>query len=139
MKQYLSIIILFGILSSVSVFGQKEFKKLEETENVVFYYKWKPSKFLKKDSPLVLILRIENQNAHAINISFSTDYFWDGIRKATSDDQEYCIKANKKIKGKLKGLGFDTSVFSNDQIMNSRFQMEVNGIEIKEVDNCFKK
>jgi len=139
MKRITLFIITMSFINVSVVFAQKNYSKLDEKDNVVLSYKWKPSKICKKDSPLILLIKIENKNDSAVIVNFTVDYFYDGSRKASSEEQVYCIKANKTIKGKLKGLGFDSSVFSNEQLLSDRFDMELNDVKVEQTTSCKNK
>ena len=86
--------------------------------------------FLKKDSPLILVLKIENTNEYPVKANFEIDYFWQALRKASSGLQSYQIGANKTIKDRLRDLGFDKSMFTDEQIRSRDFMIGLSSIEI---------
>ena len=133
------ILISFGFfilsLSNVAI-AQSKYKKFDESNGVIFYYKWKPSKFLKKDSPLALLLKVENTNDNDVNTSFVVDYFWETLRKASSPELSFCIKPGKKKKGKMNKLGFDIGTFSREDIKSDKFIVEVSGVKVKKATSC---
>jgi len=139
MKKIAVLIIIMSFINVSVVFAQKKYSKLDEKESVVLSYKWKPSKFCKKNSPLVLLLKIENRNEYAVQTDFVVDYFWETLRKASSPNQSFCIKAGKIMKGRLDKLGFDRSKFSNKDIMSEKFIMEVSGVKVTKTKECTKK
>ena len=65
-------------------------------------------------------------------VKFTVYYYWHGILNSSSKPQTFYIKPNKTIKGRLKGLGFSESDFSNEQILGEDFILEISDIEITE-------
>jgi hypothetical protein len=61
MKKFLLLFFSILFVGSSAIFAQKKFTKLVEKDQVVFSYRWKPSKMCKKNSPLVLLIKIENK------------------------------------------------------------------------------
>ena len=118
--------------------AKNKYQVLDSKEGVEFSYKWKPSKCLKKDSPLILIIKIANNNDYAANIAYTVDFFWQGLKTATSEEQSFCIKANKSLVGKIRKFDFDRSKYSNEQILSDQFIMELTGIKVAKTENCTK-
>ena len=137
MKTSTSALILSLILGfNHPVLGQKKYTLLESKDKVSFSYRWKNSIFFKKDSPLMLTLRIQNSNDYPIETGFVVDYYWRAILKASSEEQLFCIQAKKSIRGKVRGLGFDHGTFTNEQIRSEDFIMELNGIKVEKTSEC---
>ena len=118
--------------------AQKKFTRISEQDGAAFYYKWKPSKCLKKDSPLMLILMVSNSKQSNAEIDFTVDYYWQGIRAASSEPKTICVRAGKKMKGKYRNLAFDRSRFSNEDLLSDEFILEISGVTVSEVDSCRK-
>ncbi len=132
-------VVIALLLSSTLIFSQNKYKPLEEQDNVSFSYRWKPSKFLKKNSQPILMIKIRNNNTYAADISFTIDYFWDLVLKSSSEELSYCLKGNKSIVGKIKRFGFDTSDFTKDQLESEQFMVELNVLKITKEDCCKKE
>jgi len=139
MKSIKSILLVFAL---IFVYGnsiaQKEYKLLTEKEGVEISYKWKHSKIMKKGSPLMLFLKIENNNDFHTRVAFTIDYFWNGIRNASSEPNDKCIKANRSAKGRIKKLTFDRAKFTDKDILSENFTLDVSDLVINNVDHCKK-
>ncbi len=128
------LIVTAGILQA-----QKDYTPLASEDGIEIAYKWKPSKFLKKDSPRILNLMLRNTNDYPADVSFTVDYFWKGIRKASSDTNRICIKANRTAKGKIKNLTFDRAGLSDEDLSSENFSLDVTGIAVEKVVKCKRK
>ena len=131
----ISIIVMF----SGHLAAQKQYQSLSDEEGIEFSYRWKPSRILKKESPLMLSLKIRNSNDFHASVNFTVDYFWQGIRNASSDPNSICIKPNRTAKGKIKNLAFDRGKLSDEDILSEDFILEISGITVEEVDRCKSK
>lgn len=139
MKKSLFLFFIFTISGFIfSIQAKNPYKQIESIDSVSFFYKWKPSVFAKKDSPLMLLLKIKNENEHSVNVIFTVDYFWQAKRQASSDEKQICIKPMKSKKGKIGKLGFDTGSLTNEQILSDDFIVEITGINIEKTDYCIK-
>ncbi len=139
MKTTTVLLLLLGFfLSTQSIVAQKKFTKFSEQEGITFFYKWKRTKCLKKDSPLMLVLMVSNSKQKPVMATFTVDYYWQGIRDASSEPKSICVKANKKMKGKYRDLAFDRSKFSNEDLFSDKFILEISGIKVEEVTSCKK-
>lgn len=136
MKKAILLILVGIFLSPVFLYSQKKFQKLDEVDNVTISYRWKQSKMLKKDSPLALFIKIKNANEYAVKVEFTVDYFFDGMTKASSEKQNYCLKKGGAIIGRMKKSGFDSSGFTEEELFSDRFVLEVNEVEVGKVDKC---
>ena len=118
--------------------AQKNYIQVGEKDGVEFSYLWKKSKVLKKDSPMILFLQIDNANEHNVSVDFTVDYYWNGIRSASSDPNNRCIKAGKTLKGKIKDLTFEKAGYSDQDIASASFSMDVTGVKVTRVETCKK-
>ena len=121
---------------SGNLWAKQDYQSFFEEDGIEFSYKWKHSKFLKKNSPLILFLKIENTNNFHASVEFTVDYFWKSIRNASSDPQSICIKANKKAKGKIRKLTFDKGKLSDEDILSDDFILEISDFETVKVPAC---
>lgn len=108
----------------------------ESQDNVTISYKWKRYGLFKKDKPIRLVLRIENDNPYRIQVNFSVDYYWRAVRRASSEKADYCIKPNGRIKGKIWNLAFDTGPFSENEILDARFMWDISDFSIQHEADC---
>ena len=140
MRTLKSILIISSIiLINGNLIAQKDYQNLTSNEGIDISYKWKHSKILKKDSPLILFLKLKNTNDYNATVKFTVDYFWNGIRNASSEGNNICIKANRSVKGKIKKMTFDTAKFSDEDLFSENFTLDISGFELKKVENCKKK
>ena len=103
MKKIALLMICISIMGSSYVSGQKKYQALAEEDNVLVSYRWKSTKAFKKDSPYKLVIKIDNDNDYAAEISFDVEYYWNALKTSSSGEINYCLKANKAITGDLKG------------------------------------
>lgn len=119
------LVITFFLGGIFSVNAQKKFEKTTEKDGVIFSYKWKSSEIFKKDSPLVLIIKMENKNDYPVKITFNVNYYWGMDLKATSNLQEVTIKPKMTFTHNLKKKGFDNFTFSNEDLKDDDFTFEL--------------
>jgi hypothetical protein len=127
------------ILFNSQIMAQREYKPLTSSEDIYFSYKWKHTKFLKKSSPLMLSLKLKNINNFHAKVNFTVDYYWQGIRNASSAPNSICIKSNRTAKGGIKNLTFDRAKLSDEDIMSEDFILEISGISIEEAVRCRRR
>ena len=108
----------------------------ESQDSVTIAYKWKRYGLFKKNRPLCLALRISNYNPDRILVSFHVDYYWEAMRKASSENVEYCIRPSGKIQGKMWDLVFSSGEFSESQVGDERFMWEIGDLIIKHDSDC---
>lgn len=135
-KQFKLLAILFFVFSLTA--NAAKFTNLSSQAGVEFSYKWKYSKFWDKSSAMVLVIKALNTNAYAVEVSYTVDYFWQGITKASGNARPACIKPKKTLILNGKKQGFDTGMFTNAEIKSEDFMMELSGISVKQVDACPK-
>lgn len=135
-KQVVVLSLLF--IPIINGLGQKKYIQFHTQDSVVFSYKLSNSRFVFNDSSLMLLLKIENLTAKHIKTEFTIDYFWQALRKSSSYPQSFCLKPNRKIKGRFKGLGYELGIFTNEQILSDDFSFELNELKFSKVSNCKK-
>lgn len=136
MKRITLLMICISLIGASSLFGQKKFQVLEQKDNVTVSYRWKAKNALKKDSPIKLVIRIDNDDASPAEISFEILYYWDALQKASSGELTYCLKANKAFTGDIKKSGFDNADFTDEQLVSDHFEMELSDLKIIKIDKC---
>jgi hypothetical protein len=138
MKTLKLILILPAVLMllNISVLAQKNYDPVIKEDGIEISYRWGPSKILKKDSPLMLFLKINNSNEFNAEVTFTVDYYWKGIRKASSEPNQICVKSMRTAKGRIKKLTFDRAEFSDGDLRSENFTLDVTGIKIEQTDCC---
>ncbi len=131
-----TILILILSLTTVSVFGQRRFEQFKETDNLIFSYRFKKECFIKRDSPLQLVLHIRNTGKEAVEINFTLDYYWALQHKAESEKVTLCIRAGRVKRGGRADLIFSTENFTNVQLKSEDFSFEIEGLSIEQKENC---
>lgn len=121
-------------ISAKAQFGYKE--NYKTTEGIHINYKWTHSKFLNKQSPLQLRLKIKNTNDYDVDMSFQVAYLIRHIVQFTSPEIEICIPAGRARTGKWHGLYFQAEEVSNDTIRSDVFDWELLELEISKTDAC---
>ena len=140
MKTLRSILVIsIIILSAGNLIAQKDYQSLTSNEGIDISYKWKHSKILKKESPLMLFLKLQNSNEYHANVNFTVDYYWQGIRSASSEPNSICIKSNRTAKGRIKKLTFDRAKLSDEDVLSDDFTLDISEIDIERVDQCKRK
>lgn len=136
MKKYLIIMLLIGASTILSA-SKNPYQELKTTDGVKISYKWGKSNILKKDAPLRLLLKFENTNEYAVEVSFKIDFFWQGMIQSESENEKcICISPGKKLKGRVHDLHFDTGKFNNQQVKSDDFILEINDIKITQISGC---
>jgi len=105
-------------------------------ENITISYKWRRKHFFIKNSPLILVLKIRNDNPHKVKVNFSVDYFWKTVIHSSSDTNTWCIKAGDKVKGKIRGLAFTTGSLTKQQIYDESFTWDISGFRVEHNSDC---
>lgn len=124
-KTIILFVLTFFIGGILTVNAQNKFEKTIQKDGVNFSYKWKPSELFKKDSPLALIIKMENTNDYSIKITFNVNYYWAMDLKATSSQQEITIKPKKTFTHNVKKKGFDNFTFTNEDLKDEDFSFEL--------------
>lgn len=134
MKKLIILIVLTFFLGAISqTSAQNKFEKTIEQDGVTFFYKWKPSELFQKDSPLALVIKMENTNDYPVKVTFNVNYYWQMDLKATSSDQEVTIKPKKILVHNFKKQGFDNFTFSNEDLKDEDFNFEMVKINIEKL------
>jgi hypothetical protein len=107
-----------------------------QKNSVTISYKWKQYGLFKKDKPYRLVLKIENRNPRRILLGFRVNYFWGAVLKKSSDRVQYCVKPGKKIRGKLRGLVFESGGYIESQLKDPMFTFDLTEIQIGEDPEC---
>jgi hypothetical protein len=114
----------------------QDYKEKIMQDSIKISYKWRKDKKLKKDSPHVLMLQLENLSSRKVTVSFSVLFFWKAQLHSSSNLKEYCLKPGKKIKGKKWGLAFNSTVFTLNEYLDPMFSWYIEDLKVKENDSC---
>lgn len=134
MKKIIFLLVIAFMVSGIhSVNAQKKFEKTTENDGVTFSYKWRPSELFKKDTPLALIIKMENKNDYPVKVTYKVNYYWGMDLKATSNLQEATIKPKKTFTHNVKKKGFDNYTFSNEDLKDEDFNFELVKINIEKL------
>jgi len=136
-------ILTFTILcfTLAAVYGNQslpeKYKTKEFHEGITISYKWKKAGlFKKKDAPLQLVLKIGNENPHRVLVRFRVIYYWKAVIDATSKKVQYCVKPNRKIRGKIWDLVFSSAGFTEEEISDDIFMWEIGDLDIIHDADC---
>lgn len=134
MKKIIFLLVMAFMVSGIhSVNAQKKFEKTTENDGVTFSYKWRPSELFKKDTPLALIIKMENKNDYPVKVTYKVNYYWGMDLKATSSLQEETINPKKTFTHNVKKKGFDNYTFSNEDLKDEDFNFELVKINIEKL------
>ena len=134
MKKTIIFLVLWLVLGGfLNANAQKKFEKTTEKDGISFFYKWRPSEIFKKDTPLALIIKMENKNEYPVKINFQVNYYWGMDLKATSNVQEATIKPKTTFTHNLKKKGFDNYTFYNKELKDDDFSFEIVKINIEKL------
>ncbi len=134
MKKIIFLLVIAFMVSGIhSVNAQKKFEKTTENDGVTFSYKWRPSELFKKDTPLALIIKMENKNDYPVKVTYKVNYYWGMDLKATSNVQEETINPKKTFTHNVKKKGFDNYTFSNEDLKDEDFNFELVKINIEKL------
>ena len=114
----------------------QDYKEKITKDSIKISYKWRKEKKLKKDSPYVLMLQLENISSRKVTVDFSVLFYWKAQLHSSSALKEYCLKPGKKIEGKKWGLAFNSTVFSINEYLDPMFSWYIEDFEIKEGGDC---
>jgi hypothetical protein len=129
------LIVVLLILVDGAVKAQ-DYKEKITQDSIKISYKWRKSKKLKKDSPYVLMLQLENLSSTKVTVSFMVRYYWKAQLHSGSKLMEYCIKSGKKIKGKKWNLAFYSKNFTMDDYLDPMFSWIIDDVKAEKNELC---
>jgi LEA14-like dessication related protein len=86
------------------------------TDSVQIFSQWGKEKPLKKSSPKVLLLRVENSNPQPVEVSFEVNFIDELKVVETSNVQKVQIAAAKSGKPKKVKLKFKPAKYNPDEV-----------------------
>lgn len=132
-KTALLILCLFAIPDTIHAGG---FEKAMTKDSIKISYKWRKYKRLRKNSPEVLMLKLENLRNAKVTVSFRVVFHWKGSLHSRSSIKEYCMKPEQTIKGKKWELAFYSQDFAKEDFTNPFFSWFVEDIHVEENQLC---
>ena len=128
-------ILLFSLIAS----AQYNYTQVSNVDKVDISYKWRNTKLFDTDSPLELAIKLKNRNDSSVQVSFSVDYYINGLLDGTTKIEEFCIKKNKTARGEYNGLLLTSEGKTEELVTSDEFKVEFNSIDIKKVPSCNEK
>jgi len=112
------------------------FEEVLTQDSIKISYKWRKYQRFKKNSPEVLVLKLENLRKTRVTVSFRVLFHWEGMLHSRSNNKEYCMKPGQKIKGKRWELVFYSSELSEEDYHNPFFAWYVDELHVEENADC---
>lgn len=128
-------ILLFTLIAS----AQYNYTQVSNVDKVEISYKWRNTKLFDTDSPLELAIKLKNRNDSSVQVSFTVDYYINGLLDGTTKIEEFCIKKNKTARGEYNGLLLTSEGKTEELVTSEEFKVEFNSIDIKKVTSCDEK
>ena len=136
MKKIYIIKLLLVIIFTIPVICSAQNKELKkDTLGLEISHKWKKNIF-KKDHPMQLNVSVKNTNNYDIQLKLVVMYYFSGVLQLQSDTIQLCITPNETIKGYNAGLNFSADKFTNEQINNDAFALEIIPFDIIKMRSC---
>lgn len=112
------------------------FEEALTKDSIRISFKWRKYKRLRKNSPEVLMLKLENLRETKVTVSFRVLFHWKGTLHSRSRTKEYCMKPGQKIKGKKWELAFYSPDFSKEDYNDPFFSWYADDILVEENPEC---
>lgn len=133
-----SVFSLFFILAGTTqdASSQRRYVDHSTVDGVEIQYRWANSKWLDRNSPLELRLKIKNNNDYPVEVSYVIEFFMGPMHEESSDVTELCINPKLAKTGRINGMYYQSSSLSNQQLESDEFSWEIEDLEIVEVESC---
>lgn len=134
-RKILLLVVFFGLFlgSSYAQFGYKQYTLVN---GVDISYKYGTATNDKGEKVPALMLKVKNSNDYAVEYSYSIDMYYEGILKQTTGKDTHCAKPHSTSMGKLNGVYYLLSDFTQEQVDKGDFEMKINDISVKKIDEC---
>ncbi len=127
MKRFgLFLLIILG--SSMSSFSQ--YSAFKEIDSLEFSTKWVREKWYKKNSPLVLAIKVTNKSSQDCTYTLGIEFFQQGVLIESSPELSYEIRRKSTRRGKLNGIIFKPEKLSSQDIRSGNFTLELSGLDV---------
>ncbi len=128
------LLIIAFLLSIYGTIDAQVYKEKITKDSIRISYKWQKEKCLRKDSPIVLMLQLENLSKAKVKVSFEVLYYWKVQLQSGSKTVEYCIKPGKRIRGKRKGLAFQSPGIAQNDFRDPLFSWLIDDLRVEKND-----
>jgi hypothetical protein len=127
---FIFLITTFGL----SAAGQYQLYK--EVNQIEFYTKWGREKWLSKKSPRVLMVKVVNKSASAVEFDLGVEFFRNLVLVEESKPVSQCLSSGKTLLPRMSGLMFKPADANPDEIDS----VELTGLEItvKDGPDCIR-
>ncbi|HOK37764.1 MAG TPA: hypothetical protein P5538_02420 [Bacteroidales bacterium] len=136
MKRFFLISILLWY--TIAIFAQRGFVSYIEPsfKNIDVKYKITNQNFFDKSSPVVIILKLKNNNEFDVQVDIQIEYQFGIKSRYKSEKVSVCIPAGRIVGGRMHGLSFelktsDTKIFNNEE--NEWF---FSVFDVEQIDKC---
>lgn len=129
----MAIIILIGTTSCAAQFGYTQYSI---TDGLKISTKTGTAKDEEGNKKPAILLRIENVNDYPVEFSYNIDLYYEGILRETGIIDGVCAKERQTMMGKLNGIYYIPEKFTEDQLSNSSFDLQINKIEVNKIEEC---
>ena len=135
---FFAIFITLFVLSAVphEAYAQRRYVEHSVVEGVSIEYRWANSKWLDRNSPLELRLKIKNNNDYPVEVSYEIEFYMGPLLEESSDLTELCISPKLAKTGRINGMYYQSDRLSNEQLESDEFIWEISDLEIKKVESC---
>ena len=124
MKTRLFTLCISCVLLVMAASANAQFVLSTALDSVQVYTQWGREKPAKKDSPKVLVVRIENSNPQPVQVSFDINFIDDLKVVETSGVQKLTIAAGKAGKPKRMKMKFKPASYNPEDMDGVDIQMD---------------
>src|SRR6218665_2445682 len=118
------------VLMLLSYSASSQYTLYKEVDGVAFYTKWGNEKWWSKKSPKVLLVKVKNNNALAVNFTLGVEFFKEMQLIESGREEEYCLSQRTTANPRMRGLVFKPTETTNPDNLDS---FELSGLEIKKM------
>ena len=133
---YVFVVALVFMGTSQDVTAQRRYVDHTTKDGVTFQYRWVNSKWLDKNSPLELRLKIKNDNDYPVSVSYGVEFYMGPVMEESSEITELCINRKLAKTGRLNGMYYQSAKLNNEQLQSKDFYWEISDLEIEKVESC---
>lgn len=134
MRTILTLCLLLFFLSKS--FSQGKYEQYIVVDSLTISTKWASAKDDAGEKKPALLFKVQNANSQAVLYGMEILFYYEGMLRERGQMENLCLDAGKTANGKLNGLYFVPTEFTEDQLKNSDFSFEVESIQVEEVDLC---
>jgi hypothetical protein len=116
MKTIRAILLVVCVLLLASVSSSAQFILSTASDSVQIFTQWGKEKPMKKSSPKVLLMRIENNNPNAVEVTFDINFIDELKVVETSNTQKVKIGAGSADRPKRVKLKFKPAKYNPEDV-----------------------